>query len=371
MKQWQSLALGLIVSVATLAYALHGIDFGSLRDDFANARYIYLLPSILLVIVGLMLRGLRWRALLNGRITLPHAFQITNVGYFFGGLLPFRLGDVARMFLATRIEPPVPVFTSLSSIVVERLTDLLAVVVLVTIAVSMAPVAPSVVTAAQVSGILAVVGLIVLAVLAARRAFATRLVGFFVKRIGLLQRLNVTQWVDRLLDGITPLTTVRGISGALGWTAAAWAVTAIEAYFLMAMFYDKPTFYACFLMIGMGALAVALPAVPGNVGPFEAAVIYGVQLGGMITPDSPALRTRALAYAVTIHIVNTGMYAFMGWIGLQQERVSLRELLRSARGLVSRNKTVNPAIDPSAASIDTTATATAAVDPLITSASQK
>jgi len=61
----------------------------------------------------------------------------------------------------------------------------------------------------------------------------------------------------------------------------------------------------------------------------------------------------------------------MGWIGLQQERVSLRELLRSARGLASRNKTVNPAIDPSAASIATTATATAAVDPLITSASQK
>jgi uncharacterized membrane protein YbhN (UPF0104 family) len=95
-KQWQSLALGVIISVVTLAYALHGVSLDGLWGEFAHARYIYLIPALALVVAGLTLRALRWRGLLDKRTTLVHSFHILNVGYFFGALLPFRLGDVAR-----------------------------------------------------------------------------------------------------------------------------------------------------------------------------------------------------------------------------------------------------------------------------------
>jgi hypothetical protein len=91
-------------------------------------------------------------------------------------------------------------------------------------------------------------------------------------------------------------------------------------------------------MIVMGALAVALPAVPGNVGPFEAAVIAGLTFGGLLHSDSSDAHAQALAYAVTVHVVNTVMYAFFGWIGLVQERVILRDLIRSAHALTKRDR---------------------------------
>ncbi|MHB8626069.1 MAG: lysylphosphatidylglycerol synthase transmembrane domain-containing protein [Aggregatilineales bacterium] len=338
MKRWQSLALGMIVSVVTLAYALHGVSLDGLWSEFAHARYIYLIPSLGLVIVGLALRALRWHGLLDKRTTLTHSFHILNVGYFFGALLPFRLGDVARLYLAARLTPPIALLTTLSTIVVERLTDTLAIVVMVALAVSTAPVPPTVATAAVLSGVAAIGGLIVLTVLATRRTVAHRLFNLFIGRIRILARLHPERLLDRLLDGITPIGSVRGLGTTLGWTTLAWAVSIAEGFVLMAMFYDQPDLRSTLLMMAMGALAVALPAVPGNVGPFEAAVIAGLTFGGLLHSDSPNAHAQALAFAVTVHVVNTGMFAFLGWIGLVQERVSLRDLIRSAQTLTKRDR---------------------------------
>ncbi len=340
MKRWQSLALGIFISVVTLAYALHGVSLDGLWGEFAHARYIYLIPSLGLVVLGLILRALRWRGLLDKRTTLPHSFHIMNVGYFFGALLPFRLGDVARLYLAARLTPPIAVLTALSTIVVERLTDTLAIVVMVALAVSMAPVPPTVATAALLSGVAAIGGLIVLAVLATRRTLAHRLFNLLIGRLQFLARLHPERLLDRLLDGITPIGSARGLATTLGWTTIAWTVSIAEGFVLMAMFYDQPDLRSTLLMIAMGALAVALPAVPGNVGPFEAAVIAGLTFGGLLHSDSPDARAQALAYAVTVHVVNTGMYAFFGWIGLVQEQVSLRDLIRSAQALTKRERPI-------------------------------
>jgi hypothetical protein len=336
LKRWQSLALGLIVSVVSLAYALHGVPLDTLWGEFAHARYIYLLPGLALVIVALSLRALRWRALLGGRITLTHSFHILNIGYFFGSLLPFRLGDVARVYLAAQIDPPVSAFTTLSTLVVERLTDIVAVVMMVVAAVSLSPVSPSVITAAQASGAVAIIGLVTLSVLANRRGLAHRLLHLTVGHIKALARLNPEHMLDRLLDGIAPIGSVRGLGTVLGWSGLIWLVSIAEGFVLMAMLYDKPSLDGTLLMIAMGALAVALPAVPGNIGPFEAAVISGLALAGMTTPDSPELRARALAYAVIVHVVNSGMYAFCGWIGLTHEKVGPGQLIRAAQALARR-----------------------------------
>jgi len=338
LKRWQSLALGLIVSAASLAYALHGVPLDTLWGEFSHARYIYLLPGIALVVVAFVLRALRWRALLGGRMTLTHSFNILTIGYFFGALLPFRLGDVARVYLATQVDPPISVFTTLSSLIVERLTDVLALVIMVVAAVSLSPVSPSVIAAAQASGAVAVIGLITLSILANRRAVAHRLLMMTVGRIPFIVRLNPIQMLDRLLDGIMPIGTLRGLGTVIGWSGGIWLVSIAEGFVLMVMFYDKPSLDGTLLMISIGALTVALPAVPGNIGPFEAAVVSGLALAGMITPDSPELRARALAYAVVVHLVNTGTYAFCGWIGLTNEKVGPGQLLRAAQALTRRNK---------------------------------
>src|SRR5258708_37676106 len=120
MKRWQSLLLGIIISVALLAYALNGVDLNKLSGVLVSGNYLYLIPVIAITLLSMFLRSMRWRTLLKDRITIDHSFNILNASYLFNTILPLRLGEVVLAFLATRLERPIPLFTALSSIVVER-----------------------------------------------------------------------------------------------------------------------------------------------------------------------------------------------------------------------------------------------------------
>jgi uncharacterized protein (TIRG00374 family) len=345
MKRWQSLLLGLVISAATLAYALYGTDFSRFAEELARGRYLYLVPTLPLIVLGLVLRGVRWRVLLNDKIGLGHSFHIMNVGYFFNAWLPLRLGEVARSFLVTRLKPPISIFTALSSIVVERVTDLLAVVALIVLAVSITPVSPEIIAGARVTAVIAVGGLIVLILFASRRALAHRILGLVLHILPFLERLHLRQIADRVLDGIMPLGSVRGIVRALFWTALSWAASVMAGFVLLYVYYATPNWESALLMIAVASIAIALPAVPGSVGPFEAAIVLGLTAGGLVKPGLP--QERALAFAVLSHIVNIGSYAFLGVIGLAQEHISFGEVVRSARQLVSKKEEQpEPAVNP-------------------------
>lgn len=335
MKQWRGLLLGVIVTVVSLALALQQNDPGEIIHELSRGNYIYIIPGLLILYLALALRAYRWKLLLNNRIDYGHSFNIMNTGYFLNTLLPLRLGEVARSFMTTRLEPPVPMFTSLSSVVVERLSDTLAVVFLVIIAIMIGPVPPEVSRGALTTGILVVAGMALMVVFAVRRDWAHRLLAFVLKLLPFLERFGLTSMMDRVLDGLTPLASLRGAASLLLWTALSWTASVVGGYILMYVFFPEPTWYAALLAIVSAAIAVALPALPGNVGPYEAAVIFGMTAAGL---GGDQFRERAFAYAILLHITNVATYVTTGWYGLLRENITLGELIRVTRQLANRSK---------------------------------
>ncbi len=344
MKRAQNVLLGVVISAATLAYALSGNDLSKIGDELAGGRYLWAIPCGLLIALGLWFRALRWRFLLNERITPMHSFHITNISYFLNAWLPLRLGEVARAYLVTRLKPPISLFTALSSVVVERLIDLLAVVVLVVLAVQLTDVPSEVQLSAQLIGASSALGMLVLAFFAARRHVARAIVHFFLSFLPFLEQLGVPGLADKALDGIAPLGSARGVSYSLWWSLWAWATSVVAGYVLLFAFYDQPNWAAALLMIAAAALAIALPAVPGSVGPFEAAIIVGLQLSGMVDPANGLPQERAFAFAVVLHLVNAACYVILGYLGLLQERVSLGEVFRVARDAIARKPAADAAL---------------------------
>jgi uncharacterized protein (TIRG00374 family) len=338
MKRWQTLLVGIVVSVATLAYALRDVNFRDLGAEFAVGNYIYVLPAVVFVAFGLALRAMRWRSLLNDRMPFVHSFHILNIGQFLNSILPLRLGEVTRGFLATRLNPPISVFTALSTVVVERLVDVVAVVVLIVVALIIAPITPEIETPARASGTLAVIGLVVLAVFAARPPLAHSLLNLVLRIIPALERFHLRSLADRVLEGIAPLGSLRGATLTIFWSVLAWIASVVTTYILMLVFYERPTWNAALLMTSIASLAIALPAVPGSVGPFELAMVLGLTVGGMVEPNNPQQQARAFACSALIHLVATGSYAFLGVIGLSQEHISFGEVLRSVRQLAGRTQ---------------------------------
>ncbi len=327
-NQRAALIIGILLSVVLLGAVLAGVDLGRVLAALAGADYVYLVPAVLLLFVGHFARALRWRALLVGRLPLGRTFNILNISYLFNGVLPFRLGEVVRMFLATRADPPVPVFTSLSTILVERLLDLLAVLMLLGGVLVVLPLPAAVTTAGLTLGLGALVGITALVVFARRRAWAFRLLVIATRLLPFLERWGAQAALTRFLDGLQPLASKRGVVMALGWSVVAWAFSAAAGYVLMYAFFPQPTWVATCLLITLASLAVAVPYAPGAVGPFEASVVFALGLAGLGQPEGAAV-----AFAVILHATNLGFYTLLGIIGLLGEGVTLGQVARGARTL--------------------------------------
>ncbi len=317
--------IGTLVSAAAIVFIITQINLDLFVDAWARARYVYLLPCIVLLLAGLVTRGLRWRVLLDNALPLHRAFSIMNVAYLVNGLLPLRIGELARIYLAGRSPQAVPGWRTASTIIVERLLDLLAVVVLMSAALTAGPVPASLQSVGVVMGIGSLVGFIILLLLAGHREHLHRILSFTMERTSALSRLDLATWLDQFLDGLQPLTRPRALIMALLWTAVSWLLSVVAGYVLMFAFFDQGDWAVTALYIAAAAFAIALPAVPGNVGTYEASILLALVAMGYEQSDT------AIAFAVMVHAVNVMVHAATGLIGFVQEGISLDQLSRGVR----------------------------------------
>jgi glycosyltransferase 2 family protein len=327
-KHWRIGLLGTLVSGLAIYFIVSQIDLDLLREALAAARFIYVLPCILLLIGGLVTRAIRWQLLLTGKLPLYRAFNIMNVAYLVNGILPLRAGEVARIYLAARARTPVPVFQCASTIIVERLLDLLAVVILVAVALLYGPVPEELRYAGAIAGAAGFGGFLLLVYLSRRRETASRILTYFAARLPLLERFNLRTWLDQFLDGLQPLATARTLFLALFWTSISWGFSVFAGYIVMFTFYDNPTLAVTCLYIAAASLAIAVPAVPGSLGTFEVSILLALGAMGFGEPI-----TVATAFAVTVHATNLAVYAAVGIAGFIQEGIALDQLSRGVRDM--------------------------------------
>lgn len=326
-RHWRIYLLGILVSAAAIFFVVRQIDINELVRALGQANYLYLIPTSVLIVIGLFVRALRWRSLLGGAIRPLPAFSIINITYLVNGLLPFRLGELARAFLASRGGQTVPVFTSLSSIVIERLLDMLAVLVILGISIGAAPLPAELRGAAIAFTPLLIIGFGVLIVLAANPDRAVRLMQRIV-RPKLDQRFGLSNLFRHFLDGLKPLVNPRAAARMLGWTAVAWGFSLASGYVLMIAFFGEGNLAATCLFTAAASFAVAVPAVPGSVGPYEASIVLSLQaMGYNASPET------AVAFALVVHGLNLAVVAALGAIGFIQQGISLGQLSQGVRGL--------------------------------------
>ncbi|MDL1902332.1 flippase-like domain-containing protein [Anaerolineae bacterium CFX9] len=337
LKNWRIWGLGAAGTLIAVFFIVRGMgDLSQLGDAFRQARWIYLIPAFLLVGIGLAARAVRWRVLLSDGLPFNRAFHILNVSYLVNGILPFRIGEVARAFLATRADPPVPIFKSASTIVVERLLDLLAVLVILalSLAFSNADLPDEIRGAALAFAPIAIAGFIALVIAAGQRQWVLRVMNALTTRVELFRRLRLDAWIEHFLDGLRPLSGMRTLALTLLWTAISWAISVFAAWVTMWAFYDQADLAAVGLFVAAASFAVALPAVPGNLGTYEASIVIALAASGYGEPFSVAA-----ALAMVIHFKNLGMNAILGVIGLISEGITVGQLTQGVREMRTEQMT--------------------------------
>lgn len=325
---WRVLA-GAALSIGAIALVLWRMDWGALRNTVAAANYWWLLPFLALEVLVIWTRALRWRIMLEDQLSTARLFWITNIGYLLNNVLPLRLGEVGRVYLVTR-RSTVGAMQGLSSVVVERLIDVLCLIVLVFLLLPLVPGSVAfVATGMTLSGV-AMAGIALIFVAA---HLHTIVEASFAKLVSKM-RPQLAQALQQHLHDF--LASVRVIQGrrlwlCLLWSVITWTVSVASMYVLMLAFDPHPKWFIGMLANCGIALGVALPSAPSGLGLWEAATVAALTMAAV-----PA--EMALAFAILSHLASFISLAVLGLAGLVVEGQSFGELARSVRAFMQPSK---------------------------------
>jgi glycosyltransferase 2 family protein len=328
MKRWLTIFVGLVISAIALYFAFRQADFGEIAEAFRNANYIFVALATLLVVVTVCIRGLRWSVLTEGRISFADGVWLFNIGFLFNNVLPARLGEIARAVLAGR-RPRMHFTSALSSIVVERLFDMVAVGILIGMVLIFLDLPPWATTAGGIMAGGAVLGIIFLAFAAhypePALSFGSRVLAI-LPRIG---REQAEHFLRPFVEGLAGVSRWPVFIGGMILSVIAWLASGFAAWVLMHAFWDKAPLIMGMLAVAAAGLGIAVPAAPSGVGPFEAVVLAAFTAIGY--EDN---LTRS--YALTLHLVNFLVTSVIGIIGLVREGTSFAEVARAAEAVTEK-----------------------------------
>jgi uncharacterized protein (TIRG00374 family) len=314
------LAVGIAVSVALFAYLLLSVDLRQVAAELRRTRWGWTALGVLLAVLGLWVRARRWRYLFPPGWAPPGLVPALMIGYMANNLLPLRAGEVVRVYVVARRWPR-GFWTTVATLIVERVLDTLAIVLLLAVLVLVIPV-PAVFQWTAVT-LLAVdlVAIVALGFLAVAPETCRRGVARLTRRWPSVERraARIFETFARGLDGIR---TWRHLPPLLGWTAIVWLVPALAAWTMLhAVNLDLP-WLAGWTVLALVGLGISLPSAPGYVGVFHYAAVLALDIFGVSRPAS-------LGYAIVFHASQVVPTTLVGWVFMLREHLSLREATRS------------------------------------------
>ncbi|GIK54536.1 MAG: flippase-like domain-containing protein [Chloroflexi bacterium] len=332
-KDRRQLWIGTAVSLLCLIAIFLFIDPRDIIDAFRHANYAYLGLTGLGVLLFMIIRAIRWRFMMGNQVKYGQVFHVQNIGYMLNMYLPFRLGDVARAVLMGSV-PPLTISQSISTMVVERVLDMMFVVALLPFTLAYAPtLPPEFQRAALIIGVLAVITIVVLIVAANLRPFFWRLSTTVLNRIPWLNTETWVRRVDDVLKGLDSLTRLKDGAILLSLSVLVW-LPIIFAYWIgmQAVGLDVTVPMAAFVVCA-AALSIAAPSSPGGVGVFQAGVTAALALLGQ-----PAAASVSFAFAY--HAMNYLMLTILGLIGIAATGSTIGAVVRTTQNYMKREKSL-------------------------------
>jgi hypothetical protein len=333
-KDRRQLWIGTAVSLLCLIAIFLFIDPRDIIDAFRQANYAYLGLTGLGVLLFMLIRAVRWRFMMGNQVKYGQVFHVQNIGYMLNMYLPFRLGDVARAVLMGSV-PPLTISQSISTMVVERVLDMMFIVVLLPFTLAYAPtLPPEFRQAALMTGVLAVIAIVVLIVAANQRPFFRRLASSILSRIPWLNTETWVRRVDDILKGLDSLTRFKDGAILLFLSILVW-LPIIFAYWIgmQAVGLDVTVPMAAFVVCA-AALSIAAPSSPGGVGVFQAGVTAALALLGQ-----PAAASASFAFAY--HAMNYVVLTILGLIGIAATGSTIGAVVRTTQNYMKREKGVS------------------------------
>ena len=309
MRHWGKALLGLAITVAALWWVLADVAFGEVLANIRRGDFLLLLASVFVATFGFLIRALRWKVLLapvHPDTRLKGRFAAVSIGFMANNVLPARVGEFARAYSLSRLEP-VTASAAFGTLVVERFMDGTILLLFLVIPL-LAPGFPAADALAGGSGramfqfaiglVLTVLTvLVVMALLPGRFVAVAERVAVVLPH-GLRERL--LGGLGAFLDSLSIMRDPKLLALGFAWSLLFWTWHGVSFWLGMLAFGIDTGFVSAIFTEAVVGFGVAVPSAPGFFGTFHVAANFA------LTTVYGIAETDSLAFAFAYH--------FGGWI---------------------------------------------------------
>lgn len=232
----------------------------------------------------------------------PGFFRVSyaiGFGQALNTFVPARLGDVAKVALLSgaKNSAQLPILTATGALIADRIIDIACLILLTTFSGAFLEAKESL----PERGIPPIPGWVLPIVI----AICAGLV-WFARSWMRRNAESLKKWGQQFQHGMTALRDPRTVFLACLCAIIAWVCEAFSMWTLCQIQGFDLRLTQAILILFLLNVAIAIPLSIGNLGPFEAAVVWGLKQFGMLLPP-------ALAVATIHHAMQTVAVAFYGF----------------------------------------------------------
>lgn len=299
MKKSLRFGLGLGIAAFFMWLLLRQLSWQSIITALKATNLWFVVLAVIVFLTGYCFRVLRWRLMLlqdNQLLSFQDCAAPLFMSFAANNILPFRAGDLLRAF-GFRKRLHISLSTSLASLFVERLLDML--MLLVFLGVMLIFFGSEAYLFLGASGWLLVAIALGIATVLAFPAFFEPLIKICIRPVVHF----MPHWGERIQRGVqntflylTQLSKSHLLTRLLAWSFLAWGCEGFVFWLTALAIPSLAHPVAAFLALPIGSLSTLIPSTPGYVGTFDFFVVESMKILG----NSPVAAT---AFAFLIHMI--------------------------------------------------------------------
>ncbi|MBF5044211.1 flippase-like domain-containing protein [Aggregicoccus sp. 17bor-14] len=339
MKRAAKLLLSVAVTVAFSWWAFRETDWHAQFASLRNANYLWLLPYVGILLLIHLARTLRWGCLLSGMERVPFGplNAASGIGFMMLLVLPFRLGEFARPFLIAQ-RSSIRRSAAMTTVVLERITDGIFVALMLRSLLFFVPTETPEVRYVKLGANLMFAvfggGLVFLLFALWHQASAVRLVRTTLGRLSPAGAEKVAGVVDSFVGAMRQLPRAGQLVAFFALTVLYWALNGVGMAVLARAFDCSAAapggvcqplqldLFQAFVVLAVLVVGLMIPAAPGMMGTFQAAIKVGL---GLFLPAAVVNGT-GLAYANVMWLAQTAQQVLLGLLLMSVGQMSFRDL---------------------------------------------
>lgn len=320
--------VALLITIAFLGVIFYKIDWVKLIQTFKMFDFKNMWLIVILYVLTLYLRGIRWKSLLlrNPKYSSYHLGAVFTVGSMLNIFLPARAGDVYRAYYLgeNKQEKKMKLF---GNIILERTLDGICVFLILLAAILLYCKQQWILNLAYMIGVLFIGSFIIFYLIfkfdkvdficQKLVQFCSRLPKFLSNAlIIIIDRVNVH--VKSFMEGFEVLDSLKYSFQSFGMSVIIWLIECYVAYLIINSFHINLGFSAALFVISLISFSTMIPSTSVFLGPYQCAYILALGIYGVDKSTTLAISTIHQGILMIILSIIGGFYLLKFNFSLRQ-----------------------------------------------------